>query len=178
MPETVSSNDASESAAAAAAERTPQEIERTLARHAREHEALARLSQIALREYQLRTLIEEIVATVMRTLDLELCGVSRLRADEETLDVIVSAGQPHAPPTMPVKQGSQAGYAVRTRQPVVTDDLLSETRFHAPGLLGMGMRSGVSAIIEGHERPSAVRAEDSERPPVTLDDRAHAASHA
>jgi diguanylate cyclase (GGDEF)-like protein len=164
MPETVSPKDASESTATAAAERTPQEIERTLARHAREHEALARLSQIALREYQLRTLIEEIVATVMRTLDLELCGVSRLRADEETLDVIVSAGQAHTPPTVPVKQGSQAGYAVRTRQPVVSDDLLSETRFHAPGLLGMGMRSGVSAIIEGHERPFGILSAHSRRP--------------
>jgi hypothetical protein len=49
MPENVSPKDASESTATAAAERTPQEIERTLARHAREHAALARLSQIALK---------------------------------------------------------------------------------------------------------------------------------
>jgi diguanylate cyclase (GGDEF)-like protein len=143
---------------------TSLEIERTLARHAREHEALARLSQIALREHQLRTLIDEIVATVIETLDLELCGVSTLRADEQSLDVIVLVGQPNPPTTLPVGEGSQAGYAVRIGAPVVTEDLLTETRFDSPVLRSMEMRSGVSAIIEGHERPFGILSAHSRRP--------------
>ena len=142
----------------------PAEIEQTLARHAREHEALARLSQIALREHQLRTLIEEIVATVMDTLDLELCGVSRLREDEKALDIVFSVGQPNPPAVLPVDEGTQAGFALRTREAVVSEDLLAESRFDAPGLRNMGMRSGVSAIIEGHERPFGILSAHSSRP--------------
>jgi len=131
-------------------------IEQTLARHAREHEALARLSQLALRDHQVGTLIDEIVAIVVDTLGLELCGVSRLREDGEALDILLSVGPPDPPRSLPVGPLSQAGYALLTNQPVVTEDLLTETRFESPGLLSMGMRSGVSAIIEGHERPFGI----------------------
>jgi diguanylate cyclase (GGDEF)-like protein len=147
-----------------AAVSTQAEIARTLARHAREHEALARLSDVALREHQLRPLIDKIVTTVIDTLDLELCGVSRLRADEQSLDIIVSVGQPNPPAAIPVQSDSQAGYALRTGNAVVSEDLLTETRFEAPGLCSMGMRSGVSAIIEGHERPFGVLSAHSGRP--------------
>jgi diguanylate cyclase (GGDEF)-like protein len=144
--------------------RVPSEIERTLARHAREHEALARLSQLALREHQLRKLIDETVATVMDTLDLELCGVLRLRADEKTFDIILSVGQSDPPTTLPVREGTQAGYALRVGEAVVSDDLLTETRFDASRLLTQGMRSGVSAIIPGHERPFGVLGAHTRRP--------------
>jgi len=132
-------------------ERT-QDIDLTLARHAREHEALARLSQLALREHQLRTLIDEIVATIIETLDLELGGVSTLRADEDVLDVLVAVAPPNAPSVLPGGKGTQAGYALQTGEPVVSEDLRNETRFDAGPLLSLGMLSGVSAIIEGHER--------------------------
>jgi diguanylate cyclase (GGDEF)-like protein len=142
----------------------PSDIERTLARHAREHAALARLSQIALREHQLRKLIDEIVATVIDTLDLELCAVSRLRADEKSLDIILSVGQPDPLTSLPVDEGTQAGYALRIGEAVVSDDLLSETRFEPRTLLARGMRSGVSTIIEGHERPFGILSAHTRRP--------------
>ena len=142
----------------------PGDIERTLARHAREHAALARLSQIALREHQLRKLIDEIVATVIDTLDLELCAVSRLRADEKSLDIILSVGQPDPLTSLPVDDGTQAGYALRIGEPVVSDDLLTETRFEPTVLVGRGLRSGVSAIIEGHQRPFGILSAHTSRP--------------
>jgi diguanylate cyclase (GGDEF)-like protein len=142
----------------------PTDIERTLARHAREHAALARLSQIALREHQLRKLINEIVATVIDTLDLELCGVSRLRADEKSLNIVLSVGQPDPPTSLPVDEGTQAGYALRVGEAVVSEDLLTETRFQPDVLLARGMRSGVSAIIEGHERPFGILSAHTSRP--------------
>ncbi len=138
------------------AKMTPRDMERALARHAREHEALARLSEIALREHQLRTLIDETVATIADTLDLELCGVLRLRDDDEAIEVVCSVGQPDPPSVVPVGKGSQAGYALHTREPVVTDDLPSETRFDATVLTDLGMVSGVAVIIEGYERPYGV----------------------
>ncbi|HUB74587.1 MAG TPA: GGDEF domain-containing protein [Solirubrobacteraceae bacterium] len=135
---------------------TPQEIEHRLARHAREHQALARLSEMALRDYDLRTLIDEIVAVVIDTLELKLCGVSALRADEQALDVIVSVGQPNHPRLLPAGRGTQAGYALLTRQPVISEDLRTEERFDTRGLRSMGMLSGVSTIIEGRERPFGI----------------------
>jgi len=135
---------------------TPQEIEHTLARHAREHQALARLSEMALRDYALRTLIEETVAVVIDTLELRLCGVSALRADEQVLDVIVSVGEPNHPQLLPAGKGTQAGYALLTRRPVISEDLRTERRFDTGALRSMSMLSGVSTIIEGRERPFGI----------------------
>jgi len=135
---------------------TRQEIERALAQRGREQEAVARLGQIALREHELRTLIDEVTATVIDTLDLQLCGVSRLREDESALDIIVSVGQPDPPEVLPAGTRTQAGYALRTGQPVVSEDLRTETRFDSAFLCSKGMLSGMSAIIEGQERPFGV----------------------
>ena len=132
------------------------DIDQTLARHAREHEALARLSQLALREHQLRTLIDEVVRTVSDTLDLELCGVCSVREDEEVLDVIVALGQPDAPSVLPGGNGTQAGYALTMGEPVISEDLRTETRFDTAPLRRLGLLSGVSAIVEGRERPFGV----------------------
>ncbi len=131
--------------------------EQALAQHAREHKALARLGQVALREHELRTLFDEVVVTVIDTLGLQLCGVSRLREDEQALDVIVSAGDdPNPSRVLPAGKGTQAGYALHTHEPVVSEDLRTETRFNAAPLRSLGMLSGMSAIIEGHERPFGV----------------------
>ena len=135
---------------------TRQELERVIAQHAREHEAVARLGQLALRERELGRLFDEVVVTVIDVLDLQLCGVSRLREDETALDILVSIGQPNPPKVLPAGQRTQAGYALHTQEPVVSEDLRTETRFDSGPLQSMGMLSGMSAIIEGHERPFGV----------------------
>jgi diguanylate cyclase (GGDEF)-like protein len=132
------------------------EIEHTLAKHAREHEAVARLGQIALREHELEVLIDRVVATVIDTLGLQLCGVSRLREDEQALDIVLSVGQPDPPRVLPGGRETQAGYALHTGAPVISEDLRAEKRFNAGYLLSKGMLSGMSAIIEGRERPYGV----------------------
>ncbi len=135
---------------------TPRDMERALARHAREHEALARLSEVALREHQLRTLIDEIVATVTDTLDVQICGVLRVRDDEAGIDVVCSVGQPDPPSVVPVGKASHAGYALDARETVLSDDLTTERRFDVARLVALGMGSGVAVIIEGHDRPFGV----------------------
>ena len=67
-------------------------MERQLAQHARQHEAVAHLGQVALREPELDTLVDEVVATVRSTLDLDACGVLKLREDEELLDILAKVG--------------------------------------------------------------------------------------
>jgi diguanylate cyclase (GGDEF)-like protein len=134
-----------------------EKLERELAQHARQHEAVARLGQIALRERDLTTLLDEVVAAVASTLDAPLCGVLKLRADEEILDVISVTGVPEQKlESVPAGGGTHGGYVLRTRQPVVVEDLLAETRFDPAPLLLRGIASGMGAVIEGHERPFGV----------------------
>jgi len=132
------------------------EIERRLLQHGREHDAVARLGQIALREYDLASFMDEVVNTVRATLDLELCGVLRLREHEDMLDIITSASDHEAHRPLPAGTGTQAGYALSTREPVVAEDLRSETRFDTASLLEKGMRSGITVVIEDHKRPFGV----------------------
>jgi diguanylate cyclase (GGDEF)-like protein len=141
-----------------------EEIEQQLARHARQHEAVARLGQVALREHDLRTLTDEIVITVGKTLDLQLCGVLKLRDGDEVLDIISSVGYKGTTGTaLPSGAGTQAGYALSTRQPVVTEDLHTETRFDPRPLLEQGVVSGMNAVIEGHGGPFGVLSAQTEQ---------------
>jgi len=140
------------------------ELEQQLDQHARQHEAVARLGQVALREHDLRTLTDEIVTTVAGTLDVQLCGVLKLREDEEILDIISIVGyQGEMGTALPAGTGTQAGYALSTRQPVVTEDLRSETRFDPASLLEQNMVSGMNAVVEGQERPFGVLSAHAER---------------
>ena len=132
------------------------EIEQQLAQHARQHEAVAHLGQVALREPELGTLIEEIVAAVASTLDVDACGVLKLRADEEILDTLAKVGFEGPNRGLPAGTGTHSGYALKTHRPVVVEDLHSETRFDPTLLLEKGFVSAMNAPIEGHERPFGV----------------------
>jgi len=139
--------------------------EQRLAQHARQHDALARLGQIALREHDLSTLVEEVVVTVASTLEVQLCGVLKLREDEELLDISALAGDWDGPRSgLPAGTDSQAGYTILAREPVIAEDLRCETRFDPARLLGAGIRSGMAALIEGHERPFGVLSAHATQP--------------
>jgi diguanylate cyclase (GGDEF)-like protein len=133
-----------------------EQLERELVQHTRQHDAVARLGQIALREHDLETLLDEIVAAVAETLDAQLCAVLRLSEDEQTLEFASIIGYRGVETSLPSGRGTQAGYALRTREPVVAEDLRNERRFDPASLLEQGMVSGMNAVIEGNERPFGV----------------------
>jgi hypothetical protein len=110
----------------------------------RQQECVARLGQSALRERDLRALLNQVVASVSRTLDLDLCTVLALRGEEEVLDRVASVGfregssQPTETPNEP---STHPGYVLRASEPVILDDLSTETRFdRAPLLLVVRQR--------------------------------------
>ena len=140
------------------------EVEERLARHARQHEAVAHLGQVALREPDLAALIDEVVATVAGTLDVDASGVLKLREDEEVLDTLAKVGFEGPNRGLPAGTGTHSGYALKTHRPVVVEDLHSETRFDPTLLLAKGFVSAVNAPIEGHERPFGVLSAFSARP--------------
>lgn len=66
---------------------------------------------------------------------------------------------------VPEGAASQGGYTLEIGEPVIVEDLLTETRFKAPPLLlEHGVRSGVSVIIEGAPEPFGVLQADSREP--------------
>jgi diguanylate cyclase (GGDEF)-like protein len=58
--------------------------------------------------------------------------------------------------SLPAGRGTEAGYALRVRGPVVAEDLHNEGGFDPASLLEQGIVSGMNAVIEGYERPFGV----------------------
>jgi diguanylate cyclase (GGDEF)-like protein/PAS domain S-box-containing protein len=131
--------------------------EHLLAQRVRQQECVARLGQVALRERVLRALLDEIVGSVAGTLDLGLCAVLALRRDEELLDRVAATGfreDTSEVGGIPNDPSTQAGYVLSTSEPMILDDLNTETRFgRVPALLDHGIVSGISVIVAGRERP-------------------------
>jgi diguanylate cyclase (GGDEF)-like protein len=145
--------------------RARRELERQLASHARQHEAVAQLGQIALREHDLRSLFDEVVRTVAKTIDVQLCAVLKLREYEERLDILSSVGHRDiGDGSLPAGRGTQAGYSLVRGAPVIAEDLRDESRFDPAPLLAQGMLSGMNAVIEGHGGPFGVLTAHAEQP--------------
>jgi diguanylate cyclase (GGDEF)-like protein/PAS domain S-box-containing protein len=134
--------------------------EEQLGEHASQQECVARLGELALRERDLHTLLNQAVAAVAQTLHLEFCEVLALRRGDEMLDFMASVGFPEGDRRrreIPNRSSSYAGYVLRGRDPVVVDDLNTETRFDRTRLLlDHGVVSGMSVLINARERPFGV----------------------
>lgn len=133
---------------------------RALQARAQQQEAVARLSQNALARLDLSELMNEAVALVARTLDVEFCKILELMPDKEEL--LLRAGVGWKPGSVgrikvKAKTNSQAGYTLLSSEPVVVEDLRNETRFNGPPLLiEHGVVSGISVIIPGEAQPFGI----------------------
>nr|MDQ3037060.1 ATP-binding protein [Myxococcota bacterium] len=133
--------------------------ERALAARARQQSELAALGLRALRGGDLQALFDDVVHTVSRTLGLEFAKVLELRPGGDELVLRAGIGWReglvgHA--TVPVATGSQAGFTMLSRQPVIVRDLRRETRFEGPALLlDHGVVSGISVVIEAPDANGA-----------------------
>ena len=122
--------------------------------------AVAHLSQMAIREEDLQTLLDAAVRVVAETLDVEYSKVLELEPDRDTL--LLRAGQGWRPGNVGstrVGTGpeSQAGFTLASDQAVVVVDAASEQRFQGPALLQEhGVVSGISVVIHGRERAYGV----------------------
>jgi diguanylate cyclase (GGDEF)-like protein len=134
--------------------------EQQLGQRARQQECVARLGEAALRERDVSTLLDLVVAAVARTLDLEFCEVLSLRGDGQMLDFAASVGFPQG---VRVRQevrnqrSSYAGYVLAMQEPVAVEELATDTRFDPPKLLlDHGVVSGMSVLIDGRGRQFGV----------------------
>ncbi len=141
-----------------------------------QQEAVARLGQKALGRATLSELFAEAVAAVGRILAVDYCEVLEFLPDRDRF--CMRAGLPGVEswigkPVIDAGEGSQAGYTLRCRGPVVMADIEAERRFTPHVLMRThGIVSGMSVVIEGRPRPfgvlnaSSVRRRDFSEPEV------------
>lgn len=137
------------------AERRAAEAERDLRMRARQQEAVAALGVDALSARSFDELMEQAVNLLADALEVDCTQVLQLLPDRGELLLRAGVGWPEGSvgsATLPAGRGSQAGYAMLSRGPVVVPDLQSETRFvTAPLLHERGVVSGMSTVIHGEQ---------------------------
>jgi PAS domain S-box-containing protein len=158
--------------------RAREAVERTaevLDTRARQQAVVARLGQIALSGRAAQELMEQAVGLVADTLAVDYCKVLELLPDGAELLLRAGVGWSeglvgHA--KVSSGRDSQAGFTILANEPVIVDDLRTETRFTGPPLLHEHqVVSGVSCVIQGHGRPFGVMSAHAvQHRAFTLDD--------
>jgi PAS domain S-box-containing protein len=132
------------------------QVEAQIRAHARQQAVVAELGQRALIGADLSTLMDEAVAQVARTLEVEFCKVLELLPGGRLLLLRAGVGWRAGyveRATVDAGMDSQAGYTLSTQASVIVEDLRAETRFSGPALLlEHGVVSGMSVIIPGRDR--------------------------
>ncbi len=116
------------------------------------HEALMGTGQ--------QTLMQQACTLVAQTLGVEYCKVLELGPEGDHLVLLAGIGWREGlvgTARVGTEKESQAGFTMLSDEPVVVRDLKTETRFSGPALLcEHNVRSGISVIIAGSERPFGV----------------------
>lgn len=133
---------------------------------ARFQSVLARIGALAVSDAPAQQLMDNAVRHSAQALNVELCKILIPHESEEHLLVVAGVGlDPALAGTFTIEGGthSMAGYAIRTRTPVVVPDLRRETRFTPSklltehgGLSGMCVpmlvEDGVYGVMTAHAR--------------------------
>jgi len=127
-------------------------IERALLR---QQEILAQFGELALRSESLEQILTEACRLVGEALETDLAKVMELQANGTTLLVRAVVGWKDdvvGKVTVEAVPDSSEGFALNTGEPVISDDIATETRFeYADFIKDNGVRAIVSVIILGAE---------------------------
>lgn len=137
------------------------EAQRELARRLRQQEGVQRLGSFALGEAELVEVMDLACVTAAEVLDVPLAKILEFSDSADHLLLRAGVGWEDGlvdKAIVPIDADSQAGFTLSVKEPVVVDDLATETRFSGPELLHRhGVRSGMSCVIPGpRSRPFGV----------------------
>jgi PAS domain S-box-containing protein len=131
-----------------------------LQQQVRQQKAIAKLGQFALKAKNLESVLEQAVNLVATILDVEYCKVLELLPNNRELLLTTGVGwydELVGSATVEVDRNSQAGYTLLSSEPIIVENLLSETRFSGPNLLlEHQVISGMSITISGQEKPFGI----------------------
>ncbi len=129
--------------------------EKQLRERVRQQEAIADLGLRALSGIDLQTFMREALRRLTRTLRIEYAKLLELDPGGQSFLLRAGVGwQEGLVGTARVDTGSdsQAGYTLLSNEPVIVEDLRTETRFNGPPLLrDHGVISGMSVLIMGDQ---------------------------
>jgi len=138
----------------------PKRQEEVIRMYARQQAAVSQLGQRALSGIDLPILMEEAVHCVAEILGVEYAKILQLLPDRRRLLLQAGVGWKEnmvGHVTVGAGLESQAGYTLASQEPVIVEDLRTETRFkRAPLLLDHRVVSGMSVIIGSGENPFGV----------------------
>lgn len=151
--------------------------EARLRRRTRQHEALGRLGREALAGGTLGDVFHTASVLVAESLEVEYCKVLQRDAEGKWLRLVAGVGWKDGcvgVATVEVEGGTQAAYTLGQREPVVMEDVATETRFRLPRLLEEhGVRSGISVVIEWRGRVWGLLGAHGSTPGVYTEDDRH-----
>ena len=123
------------------------ELKRRLA----QQREVARLGQLALTHIELHDLLQEACAILAAELQADLTGAFELCPEDESFVLRAAVGWPSnqiGTGHVPTGPGSQSGYTLLSKGPVIMRDARTEDRFTvAPLMIQNGVISGMSATI-------------------------------
>src|SRR5215207_7744526 len=138
----------------------PKREQKELETRTRQQAVVAELCLRALANDDLQALMEDEVASVARTLRVEYVKIVELLPGGEELLMRAGVGWEEGlvgSARESAGLGSQAGYTLLVNEPVIVEDLRTETRFNPPPLVQeRGGVSGMTVVIPGREEPFGV----------------------
>lgn len=136
------------------------QAEEDLRARARQQAVVAELGQRALAGTDLPTLLQEACVLVAQSLHVQYSKVSELEPDAHTCLLRAGVGWKEGLSghmTADAGDNSEAGYVLRSSEPVIMEDLRKEKRFKAGPLLRTHeVVSGLSVIIPSPHRPFGI----------------------
>jgi PAS domain S-box-containing protein len=120
--------------------------------YARQQEVIAELARLALATGDVEVLFERAVEAASDLLRAPFCRILEVTPDRRMLVIRAAVGWSKQGRSALVELGteSQAGYALTANEPVIAEDLHTETRFNRKQLLReFGLVSGISVVISG-----------------------------
>ncbi|WP_050779063.1 PAS domain S-box protein [Lyngbya sp. PCC 8106] len=131
------------------------QAEVSLANRLRQQALITQLGQVALSGCSLTTLFDQTTQWVAESLGVEYCKVLELLPGGERLLLRSGVGWREGlvgKAIVGTDHDSQAGFTLRVHEPVIVEDLTTESRFSGPSLLQEHrVISGMSTIIEGRD---------------------------
>ncbi|MGF1470564.1 MAG: PAS domain S-box protein [Rubrobacteraceae bacterium] len=141
------------------------QAEEELQKRAQQQAIVARLGQRALADKNSHSLLDEAVTLILQTLKVEYAKFLELVGEGEGLLLRAGAGWKKGyvgEASVDNGAGSQAGYTLLSSEPVIVEDLATDSRFGESCLQkDHGVVSGMSVVVHGPDRPFGVLGVDS-----------------
>ena len=150
--------------------------EKELEAYAQKQSVVAEIGRLALAGGDLKDLFAEAVSLVAKTLAVDCCNVLEVTPDGKELLLRAGVGcrEEYAVGKARISAGkeNQAGFTLLSDEPVVVEDLRTETRFSGSALLHEhSIVSSLSVIVRGRKHPYGILGAHSTSPrKFTTDD--------